>query len=70
MTRSFYSGRRMDQKQKAVQEVEQAFTDNPYYSKYADKIKKLSVDEMRVSSNDNYSRHGTGNAYHYVKFAG
>lgn len=38
----------MDQKQQAVQEVEKAFNDNPYYSKYADKIKKLSTDEMEA----------------------
>lgn len=38
---------RMDQKAKAVEEVETALNDNPYYSKYADKIKKLSVAEMQ-----------------------
>lgn len=41
---------RMDQKLKAVKEVEQALSDNPYYSKYADKIKKLPVAEMEVSA--------------------
>lgn len=39
---------RMDQKQQAVQQVEKALDDNPYYSKYADKIKKLSTEEMHA----------------------
>ena len=37
----------MDQKAKAVEDVEKALNDNPYYSKYADKIKKLSTEEMQ-----------------------
>lgn len=45
-TRSISIRARMDQKQQAVQEVEKAFNANPYYSKYADKIKKLTVPEI------------------------
>lgn len=37
----------MDQKTQAVEEAEKAFSDNPYYAKYADKIKKLSANEIQ-----------------------
>lgn len=37
----------MDQRTKTEQDVDQAFSDNPYYAKYAEKIKKLSTNEMQ-----------------------
>lgn len=44
----------MDQKQQALQEVETVLNDNPYYAKYADKIKKLEVstisEKLKASS--------------------
>lgn len=39
---------RMDQKQQAVQEVEQVLNDNPYYAKYKQKIDKLAVDDEKM----------------------